>query len=145
MSYISPNVLNILLMPTFLNLMSNSEIYEFINSVTPSAKLFKYQVLIFRKKMLLSKQYNVERKIFPPIKVEWEVLNQSLIISASNLLNYYNFYNYSNDGFAFILKKVLENKRNNEICQQMREDNKECCCKKVKDINGKFIKKCLIR
>lgn len=139
---ISPSELNLLLIPTFLQGMSDSQICAFVNSCTQRAKIFKSQVLIFAQKMSLSKKYTAERKCYCPTKVEWAVSNPPLIISGMALCNYYNFYAGSNTGFAFILGKVFENVKKNKRCQQMRQDGKECCCKKVKDCCGNFIKEC---
>ena len=99
--------LNLRLVPTFLQGMSNSQICAFVYACTKKSKTFKNQVLDFVKRMKLSKQYTVERKCYCPTKVIWTVSNAPLVISAMSLCNYYNFTASNNTGFAFILRTVL--------------------------------------
>ena len=122
--------LNILLVPTFLQGMSKSQICAFIEACTKKSKIFKSQVISFYQKMSLSKQYTTERKCYCPTKVEWSVSNPPLIILQNALCSYYNFATSNeNTGFVFILRKVLENIKKTNLCRQMINDGKECCNK----------------
>ena len=133
--------LNMLLVPTFLHGMSNSEISAFIEACTKKSKLFTQQVLHFFQKMKLAKQYTVERKCYCATHVEWKVPNPPLVISQSSLSNYFDFATCNhNTGFAFILRKVMENVKKNKRCRQMIQDGKDCCCTKTKDYFGNIVK-----
>jgi len=139
---ICPSELNLLLVPTFLQGMSNAQICAFIEACIKKSKLFKQQVLNFYNKMSLAKKYTVERKCYCPTKVEWAVSNPPLIISQLSLYNYYNFVACNNTGFAFILRKVMNTVQKNKNCRQMIQDGKQCCCKKTKNQCGQLVKQC---
>ena len=126
MSNISANKLNKELVPIYLQKKSKAQICAFINSCSCPSNLFKNQVINFYKKMSLSKQYTAERKFYCPIKVEWAVNNPPLIIYQRELTSFYNFATTGsiNDGFVFILRKVLENIKKNNICSQYIKDGK---------------------
>jgi hypothetical protein len=128
---ICPHELNILLVPTFLQGMSKAHICAYIDACTSKSNIFKSQVVNFYQKMGLSKQYTAERKCYCPTKVEWSVSNPPLIIQQMALCSYYNFATTGgeNTGFAYILRKVLENIKKTNICKQMIQDGKECCNK----------------
>ena len=139
---ICPSELNILLVPTCLQGMSNAQICAFIGACTKKSTLFKQQVLKFFQKMNLAKQYTAERKCYCPTKVEWAVSNPPLVISQLSLCNYFNFAACNNTGFALILRKVMEAVKKNKRCRQMIQDGKDCCCKKTKDCCGNLVKQC---
>ena len=136
---ICPSELNLLLVPVFLQGMSNAQICAFIDACTKKSRIFKNQVLNFYGRMGLAKKYTAERKCYCPTKVKWAVSNPPLIISQSSLCNYYDFAACDNTGFAFILRKVISSVQKSRICRQMVQDGKQCCCPKG---SGKKCYKC---
>ena len=122
---ISPFTLNVLLIPTFLEGLSNYKISEFIDSDNIGSNILKNQVLRFYGKMKLSKQYSAERKIYSYTSVEWTTSN-SLIISQSSLTEYFNFATTTNNhtGFVFILVKIFDHVKKAGLYRQMLQDGK---------------------
>jgi hypothetical protein len=140
---ICPHELNILLVPTFLQGMSKAQICAYIEACTKKSNIFKSQVVNFFQKMKLSKQYTAERKCYCPTKVEWSVCNPPLIIQQNALCSYYNFATTGGEttGFAYILRKVLDNIRKTNLCKQYIQDGKECC-NKICNTNIKKVSNC---
>jgi hypothetical protein len=125
MQNISPFTLNVLLIPTFLQGLSNCKISEFIDSDNIGSNILKNQVLRFYGKMKLSKQYSANRKIYSYTSVEWTTSN-SLIISQSLLTEYFNFATTTSNhtGFVFILVKIFDHVKKAGLYRQMQQDGK---------------------
>ena len=123
----TPSELNILLIPTFLQGMTNAQICAFIKSCTSKAKLFRHQVFNFYYKLSQAKKYTTARKCYCPTKVEWTTSRSCLIIDQTSMCNYFDFYACSNTGFAFIMRKVSEFTERQKLARQYLQDGKVYC------------------
>lgn len=124
---ISPQSLNTLLIPTFLQGMSTSQQDAFINATTSVATTFRNQVIKFIGDIAYAKKQLANRRTVCNIKIAWSVSNPPLWLNQTVQANYYDFMIVNTTGFAYIAGRVLNYFRNQKKCSINRSNGFSYC------------------
>jgi len=119
--------LNTLLIPTFLQNLTNTQICNFLNSGSKNPNLFLSQVNQFTLQLRLAKRYTAQRKCFCPYRIPWSTSTNPLIIPQKSLTDYFNFLPGSNTGFAYIWRQSLQTILNNRRRRNAIQEGKSVC------------------
>jgi hypothetical protein len=124
---ITPSTLNSVLIPTFLQGMTQTQQKVFINASTQAASLFRSQALRFLSSIKNSQKQLSQKRLTCPFKVPWSVSSAPLNVNQYAQVNYLNFFMGNRTGFAYILGEVLSFFRKQKRCNQMIANGQGTC------------------